>query len=145
MPNVRQILAFKSTSLVHTVDASFTVHAAVALLANHGVGALVVTEGGKPVGIFSERDFARKGIIRGRRSHETPVSELMSAPLITVGPDHSMEDCMTMMLGKHIRHLPVEEDGQLIGMITIGDVLLQVVQKQQSMIDQLQGYITGKY
>ena len=145
MPNVRQILAFKSNSAVHTVDASFTVHAAVALLANHGVGALVVTDGGEPVGIFSERDFARKGIIRGRRSHETPVRELMSAPLITVGPDHSMEDCMTMMLGKHIRHLPVAEGGQLIGMITIGDVLLQVVQKQQSMIDQLQGYITGKY
>ncbi|MFM7274785.1 MAG: CBS domain-containing protein [Gammaproteobacteria bacterium] len=145
MPNVKQILASKPARGTLTVDASFTVHAAVGLLASHGIGALVVTEHGKPVGIFSERDFARKGIIRGRRSHETPVRELMSAPLITVGPEHSMEDCMELMTSKRIRHLPVEDGGELVGMVTIGDVLLQIVQAQKSTIDQLQGYITGKY
>ncbi len=145
MPNVKQILAGKGHRGVFTVEASYTVHAAVALLANHGIGALVVTEAGKPVGIFSERDFARKGIIHGRRSHETPVRELMSAPLITVAPTQSMEECMDLMTSRRIRHLPVEDGGELVGMVTIGDVLLQMVQAQKSTIDQLQGYITGKY
>jgi CBS domain-containing protein len=144
MPSVKQILAAKPPG-VRTVDASFTVHAAVALLASYEIGALVVTEGGRPVGIFSERDFARKGIIRGRHAHETLVRDVMSAPLVTVTPEQSMEDCMELMTARRIRHLPVMEGEELVGMVTIGDVVMQVVNAQRSTIEQLEGYITGKY
>ena len=145
MPTVKQILADKAIKGVYTVDAAYTVHAAVALLAYHGIGALVVLDDGEPVGIFSERDYARKGIITGKRSHETPVRELMSAPLVTVSPDQTMEECMELMTSRRFRHLPVMDDGKLVGMVAIGDVLMQVVAAQRSTIDQLQGYITGKY
>ena len=144
MPSVKQILAAKPPG-VRTVDASFTVHAAVALLASYEIGALVVTEGGCPVGIFSERDFARKGIIRGRRAHETLVREVMGAPLVTVTPEQSMEECMELMTARRIRHLPVMEGKDLVGMVTIGDVVMQVVNAQRSTIEQLEGYITGKF
>jgi CBS domain-containing protein len=145
VPTVKQILADKAIKGVYTVDAGYTVHAAVALLAYHGIGALVVVDNDEPVGIFSERDYARKGIITGKRSHETPVRELMSAPLVTVSPDQTMEECMELMTSRRFRHLPVVEDGKLVGMVAIGDVLMQVVAAQRSTIDQLQGYITGKY
>ncbi|GMU46909.1 MAG: hypothetical protein AMXMBFR26_16910 [Porticoccaceae bacterium] len=144
MPSVKQILAAKPPG-VRTVDASFTVHAAVALLASYEIGALVVTEGGRPVGIFSERDFARKGIIRGRRAHETLVREVMTAPLLTVTPEQSMEDCMELMTARRIRHLPVMEGEELVGIVTIGDVVMQVIKAQRSTIEQLEGYITGKF
>ena len=144
MPSVRQILAAKTPG-VRTLDGSFTVHAAVALLANFDIGALVVTENGRPVGIFSERDFARKGIIRGRRAHETQVREVMSTPLVTVSPDQSMEECMELMTTRRFRHLPVMDGDELVGMVTIGDVVRQVISAQRSTIEQLEGYITGKY
>ena len=144
MPSVKQILAAKPQG-VRTIDASFTVHAAVALLAAYEIGALVVTEAGRPVGIFSERDFARKGVIRGRRAHETQVRELMTAPLLTVTPEQTMEECMELMTARRIRHLPVMEGGELIGMVTIGDVVMQVITAQRSTIEQLEGYITGKF
>jgi CBS domain-containing protein len=144
MPSVKQILAAKPPG-VRTVDASFTVHAAVALLAAYDIGALVVTEGGRPVGIFSERDFVRKGVIRGRRAHETLVREVMSAPLLTVSLEHTLEDCMELMTARRIRHLPVLEGEELVGIVTIGDVVMQVIEAQRSTIEQLEGYITGKF
>lgn len=144
MPNVKQILAAKPPG-VRTVDASFTVHAAVALLASYQIGALVVTEHGRPVGIFSERDFARRGVIRGRRAHETLVREIMSTPLVTVTPEQTMEDCMELMTERRIRHLPVMEGEELVGIVTIGDVVMQVIKAQRTTIEQLEGYITGKF
>ncbi|HEX4881860.1 MAG TPA: CBS domain-containing protein [Porticoccaceae bacterium] len=141
---MKQILAAKPPG-VRTVDASFTVHAAVALLASYQIGALVVTEHGRPVGIFSERDFARKGVIRGRRAHETLVREIMSAPLVTVTPEQSMEECMELMTERRIRHLPVMEGEELVGIVTIGDVVMQVISAQRATIAQLEGYITGKF
>lgn len=144
MPSVKQILAAKPPG-VRTVDASFTVHAAVALLASYEIGALVVTEGGRPVGIFSERDFARKGIIRGRRAHETLVREVMTAPLLTVTPEQSIEDCMELMTARRVRHLPVLAGEELVGIVTIGDVVMQIINAQRSTIEQLEGYITGKF
>ena len=122
MLNVTQILAAKPSG-VRTVDASLTVYAAVTLLASHQIGALGVVDEGRPVGMFSERDYARKGIIRGRRAHKTLVSELMSTPLITVRPEQSIEECMQLMTERRIRHLPVMDDGELVGMVTIGDVV----------------------
>lgn len=144
MPTVRQILAAKPSG-VRTIDASFTVHSAVTLLATYEIGALVVVEDQRPVGIFSERDFARKGIIRGRRAHETLVRDVMSAPLVTVTPEQSMEECMELMTARRIRHLPVMAGEELVGMVTIGDVVMQVISAQRSTIEQLEGYITGKY
>lgn len=144
MPDVKQILTAKPPG-VRMVDASFTVHAAVALLAAYEIGALVVTEGGRPVGIFSERDFARKGIIRGRRAHETLVREVMTAPLLTVTPEQTIEHCMELMTARRIRHLPVMEGEELVGMVTIGDVVMQVINVQRSTIEQLESYITGKF
>ena len=144
MPSVKEILAAKPPG-VRTVDASFTVQAAVALLAAYDIGALVVTEGGRPVGIFSERDFARKGIIRGRRAHETLVREVMTAPLLTVTPEQSMEDCMELMTARRIRHLPVMEGEELAGIVTIGDGGVQGIKAQRSTIEQLGGYINGKF
>jgi len=145
MPSVKQILAAKASSGVHTIDASFTVHAAVAMLASYEIGALVVTEHGQPVGIFSERDFARKGIITGRRAHETQVRDVMSAPLVTVHPDQSMDECMELMTERRFRHLPVMDGETLIGIVTIGDLVRQVITAQRNTIAQLEGYITGKY
>ena len=114
-------------------------------MAQHDVGALMVLDGEQLVGIFSERDYARKGILKARRAHETLVSELMSSPLITVLPDQPMEDCMQLMTERHIRHLPVMDGEELVGMVTIGDVVMHTIRQQQSTIEQLEGYIIGKY
>jgi CBS domain-containing protein len=144
MTSVRQILAAKAPG-VRTMDGSYTVYAAITLLATFEIGALIVTENGVPVGIFSERDFARKGIIKGRKAHETLVREVMTAPLITVSPDQNIDDCMALMTARRIRHLPVLDGEQLVGMVTIGDVVREVVMTQRSTIEQLEGYITGKF
>ena len=144
MLSVTQILAAKPSG-VRTVDASLTVYAAVTLLASHQIGALVVVDEGRPVGMFSERDYARKGIIRGRRAHKTLVSELMSAPLITVRPEQSIEECMQLMTERRIRHLPVIDDRELVGMVTIGDVVMHMITQQRYHIEQLEGYIAGRY
>jgi CBS domain-containing protein len=144
MPSVKQILAAKAPG-VKTIDAAYTVYAAVTLLATWEIGALVVVDEGKPVGMFSERDFARKGILRGRRAHETLVRDVMSAPLVTVTPEHTMEECMQMMTTRRFRHLPVLEGGKLVGMVTIGDVVMHTIAAQRSTIEQLEGYITGKF
>ena len=123
MPTVKQILAAKSAG-VRTIEATHTVYAAVTLLAAYEIGALVVVEGSRAVGIFSERDYA---------------------PLITVLPDQPMEDCMQLMTERHIRHLPVMDGEELVGMVTIGDVVMHTIRQQQSTIEQLEGYIIGKY
>ena len=144
MLKVNQILAAKPAG-VRTVESSMTVYSAVTLLATYQIGALVVTDEGRPVGMFSERDYARKGIIRARRAHKTPVSDLMTAPLITVAPEQSIEECMQLMTERRIRHLPVMDGDELVGMVTIGDVVMHMIALQRSMIEQLEGYITGNY
>lgn len=144
MAIVRQILEKKAQG-VRTVDASLTVYAAVTLLSAYQIGALVVVEHGEPVGIFSERDYARKGIIRGRKAHITLVRELMSSPLITVSPEHSIEECMQLMTDRRIRHLPVLDGSELVGIVTIGDVVMHMISHQQNTIEQLESYITGRF
>ena len=144
MTSVKQILASKAPG-VRTIDGAYTVYAAITLLATFEIGAIIVTDNGRPVGIFSERDFARKGIIKGRRAHETLVREVMSAPLVTVSCEQTIDDCMALMTQRRIRHLPVLEGEELVGMVTIGDVVREVVMTQRSTIEQLEGYITGKF
>jgi CBS domain-containing protein len=105
----------------------------------------LVLSGGKLAGIVSERDYARKVILKGKHSHEMQVKEIMTSPVYTVSPDHSVEDCMRVITAHRIRHLPVMEGDALVGMISIGDVVRSIISTQAHAIDQLSGYIEGRY
>ena len=120
-----------------------TVFAALVLMAEKEVGALLVLDGESLVGIFSERDYARKVILRDKSSRDTAVSEVMSAPVICVQPDQSIEECMSLMTENRARHLPVLENEKLIGLISIGDVVKAVISDREAVIGQLESYITG--
>ena len=143
MINVRQLLDDKQPE-VWTIWPSASVYEALQLMAEKNVGALPVVEAGKLIGIFSERDYARKVILHGRSSRETRVEELMSSPVYWVDTHHTIESCMAQMTAKHIRHLPVLEDGKLVGMVSIGDIGKAIISQQQVTIKDLEGYITGR-
>ncbi len=142
MRTVRQLLDGKPSG-VHTVDTEDPVRTAIQLMADHFVGALPVLSGGRLVGIVSERDYARKIVLMGRNSSETTVATIMSAPVIQVGPQNSVNDCMMLMTDKRIRHLPVVENGELIGVISIGDCVKAVIDEQRHEIEDLRRYIAG--
>ncbi|PSL24861.1 CBS domain-containing protein [Chitinophaga ginsengisoli] len=144
MGTVRDILRVKG-HVVYSIQPNDTVFDALSVLVNKNVGALVVlSENDKVVGIFSERDYARRVILKGRASKETLISEIMTENPFTVTEDNSIQDCMVKMTDKHIRHLPVTDDQQrLVGMISIGDVVKYVIDEQQFIIDNLEGYIKG--
>ena len=142
MKFVGEILGAKGTD-VWSVTPQHTVFAALVLMAEKEVGALLVLDGESLVGVFSERDYARKVILEDKSSKDTSVSEVMSAPVFSVGPDQSIEDCMSLMTEKRARHLPVLEDGKLIGLISIGDVVKAVISEREAVIGQLESYITG--
>lgn len=142
MRTVRQLLAAKPAGL-HTVDAGEPVRTAIERMAEHHVGALPVMQGGRLVGIVSERDYARKVVLLGRNSLETSVSMIMSAPVVSVGPQQTVNDCMQLMTDKRIRHLPVVEDGRLIGVVSIGDCVKAVIDEQKHEIEDLRRYIAG--
>jgi CBS domain-containing protein len=115
------------------------------MMADKSVGALLVLSGGRLAGIVSERDYARKVILKGKHSHEIQVREIMTSPVFTVSPSHSVEDCMRVITAHRIRHLPVMEGDTLLGMISIGDVVRSIISTQAHAIDQLSGYIEGRY
>jgi len=142
MRTVRQLLDGKPSG-VFTVGPEDPVRAAIQLMADHFVGALPVLSGGRLVGIVSERDYARKVVLMGRNSTETTVATIMSAPVIQVGPQNSVNDCMMLMTDKRIRHLPVVENGELIGVISIGDCVKAVIDEQRHEIEDLRRYIAG--
>jgi signal-transduction protein with cAMP-binding, CBS, and nucleotidyltransferase domain len=142
MHTIRQILTAKGTELWH-VDPDDSVLDGVRQMAERGVGALMVMKDGELLGMFSERDYARKVILAGRSSRETRVAEIMTAPVITIAPRAMAEEGLAMMTDKRIRHLPVEEDGQIIGLISIGDLVNAVIDDQQALIEQLEHYVTG--
>jgi CBS domain-containing protein len=119
------------------------VRTAIERMAEHYIGALPVLADGKLAGIVSERDYARKVVLMGRKSTETEVRTIMSAPVISVGPHHTVNDCMMLMTDKRIRHLPVVEDGELIGVISIGDCVKAVIDEQRHEIEDLRRYIAG--
>ena len=144
MKFVGEILSAKGTD-VWSVTPQHTVFAALVLMAEKEVGALLVLDGESLVGVFSERDYARKVILEDKSSKDTSVSEVMSAPVFSVGPDQSIEDCMSLMSEKRARHLPVLEDGKLIGLISIGDVVKAVISEREAVIGQLESYITGTH
>ena len=128
---------------VCSVSPEQTVWEALQVLADNNIGALLVMQGTQMVGIFSERDYARRVELKGRLSRETLVSEVMTSEFITISPEQQMDECMQIMTDKRIRHLPVMKDGQVLGMVSIGDVLLVMIAEQKHLIDQLQSYISG--
>ncbi len=140
MQSVRQMLERKSPGLF-TVDAEDPVRTAIQIMADHHVGALPVMRGPELAGIISERDYARKVVLMGRNSTQTPVWEIMSSPAITVSPEDRARHCMQLMTDKRIRHLPVVENDVLIGMISIGDCVRAVIEAQESEIKELKRYI----
>ncbi len=143
MKTVRSLLQTKGHA-VWTIAPDATVYAALRVMADKNVGALLVLEGGELVGVVSERDYARKVVLRGRSSVDTPVRDIMTADVISVHPDQTVEECMALMTDKRIRHLPVVADGHLMGVISIGDVVKSVITEQGFMIEQLTSYIVGR-
>lgn len=139
---VRQLLLEKGPT-VWTVDPDASVFDALQLMADKNVGALPVVAGGDLVGIFSERDYARKVILHGHASRDTPVRSIMTSNVVTVGPDQDLSDCMRIMTDKRIRHLPVMDAGRQVGVLSIGDVMKAVLAEQEFLIGQLSDYIGG--
>ena len=148
MLRVKHLLSEKSaqrgsSSQVWTVDAEEPVLQAIQLMADKYIGALPVMRGNSLVGLVSERDYARKVILRGRSSAETPVWEIMESPVVTVHPEDTVNHCMQLVTDKRIRHLPVIEKGKLIGIVSIGDLVKAVIDEQQQTITQLERYIVS--
>ena len=133
----------KKTGGILSIAPSDSVYHAIEIMAEKGVGALLVMEGDALVGILSERDYARKGVLKGHTSKETKVAEIMSSPVISVSPKHTVGDCLRIITDSHIRHLPVTEDGAVVGVLSIGDLVNFVITEQQETIRHLQAYISG--
>jgi len=143
MTTVRQLLRGKGDS-VYTIGPDASVYDALREMADRDVGALVVVHKGEVVGVVSERDYARKLVLVGKHSKETHVREVMSDAVICVDFQQTVTGCMELMSDKRVRHLPVVEDGQLAGIISIGDVVKAIIEGQQSTIEELEHYITGR-
>ena len=142
MKTVRQVLAGKPPG-VHSIAPDASVYDALKLLAEKDIGALVVLDGHKLVGILSERDYARKVILVGKSSREMAVREIMTHQVLCVAPAHTVDQCMGLMTQKRCRHLPVIEDKRVIGILSIGDLVKETISEQQQLIQQLESYIHG--
>lgn len=142
MKAVKQILANKPSN-VYSVSPTATVFEALEEMMNKNISALLVMEDNQLKGIFTERDYARKIALKGKSSKDTRVSEIMTSQLITVSPDDTIDFCMNIMTERHIRHLPVVENGQICGMVSIGDLVKSIIEIQQSTIQQLESYINS--
>lgn len=145
MRTVRQILEAKSADhlVVHTVPPDAPVLEAIRLMAECHVGAVLVMAGPRLVGILSERDYARKVVLQGRSSSSTPVADIMTAQVVTTRPDDTSDHCMQVMTDRRIRHLPVVEGDDVIGVVSIGDLVKAVIEDQRAELDQLQRYIAS--
>ena len=143
MKSVQDLLQAKGHG-VFAVEPDASVYDALRLMADKNVGALLVLDAGKLVGVISERDYARKVALRGRTAHDTFVRDIMTAGVISIHPDQSVEECMALMTDNHIRHLPVVADDRLMGIISIGDVVKSIITEQGFMIEQLTSYIVGR-
>jgi len=120
-----------------------TVYTAIEKMADKGIGALMVLEGGKLVGMISERDYARKVILAGKASKSTAVADIMTANVVYVEPQETVQECMALMTDKHVRHLPVIDNGELLGLVSIGDLVKAIIAEQQFLIEELQHYVHG--
>ena len=142
MKTVQQVLHAKSGPVL-SVSPNATVYDALALMARHDIGALVVLDGDRLCGMFSERDYARKVILLGRSSRTMPVAEIMTRDVVTVTPFRTVDDCMAVMTDHHIRHLPVLEDQNVVGLVSIGDLVKAQLDEQRFVIEQLEHYIAS--
>ena len=144
MTTVADILKSKPHRSVFTITPAASVFEALKLMAEKNVGALLVIEGVQVVGIITERDYARKIMLMSRASKETPVRDIMTPDVMYVRPDHTSEECMALMTENRLRHLPVIDGGQLLGLVSIGDLVKDIISQQQFIIQQLEHYITGE-
>lgn len=142
MKTLRQLLQAKG-GVVHSIAPDARVIDALKLMADKDIGALVVIEGSRLAGILSERDYARKVILKGKSSHDIPVREIMTEKVVTVQPDETVEECMALMTSKRVRHLPVIEQERLVGLLSIGDLVKEVIAEQEQTIKELESYIHG--
>ncbi|MGF6774246.1 CBS domain-containing protein [Paraburkholderia sp. GAS199] len=146
MTSVAQLLKTKpNNTTVFTVGADDSVYDAIKLMAEKGIGALVVTDGDSIAGIVTERDYARKVVLMDRSSKATPVRDIMSKAVRFVRPDQTTDDCMALMTERRMRHLPVIENDRLVGMVSIGDLVKNIIAEQQFTIQQLESYIHGEH
>lgn len=143
MTTVANVLRSKPDRRVHTITRDATVFEAVRQMAEHNLGALVVVDGAQVAGMFTERDYARRVALMARTSKETPVADVMTSPVLCVSPDRTSEECLALMTERRIRHLPVMDQGRLVGLISIGDLVKDIISEQQFTIDQLEHYIMG--
>lgn len=140
---VKDILRVKGDH-VWSVSPNATVFDALKLMADQNIGSVLVMEGERLVGILSERDYARKVVLHGKTSRQTPVREIMTGAVKTVSPEESIDRCMALMTEKRIRHLPVVEEERVIGLISIGDVVKAIIEEQAFLLDQMEAYISGQ-
>lgn len=140
---VHQILSGKAIDKIWSVAPSSTVYEALEIMESKNIGAVLVMEEGEMVGIFSERDYARKGILRGRASKDTLIKDVMTSKVITVETEQALQECMEIMSEKHIRHLPVMKEAKLVGIISINDIVTAIIREQRAHIKSLESYISG--
>jgi CBS domain-containing protein len=141
MLTVQQLLAGKKNNSIYAIRPDQMVIEALEMMAQMNIGAVLVMDGSKLVGIFSERDYARKGILQGRKAKSTPVTDVMTSQVITVSRTENIEDCMRIMSEKHFRHLPVVENEAVLGILSVGDLVTATIREQQNRIASLEQYI----
>jgi CBS domain-containing protein len=141
MSTVAQILLSKPSHAIHTIAPGASVRDAIELMARQRIGALLIVEGERIEGIFTERDYAHKVEVRGRTATGTPISEVMTADVMFVTPATTTQECMALMTDKRLRHLPVMDHGKLVGLISIGDLVKEIISEQEFVIAQLESYI----